>query len=257
MQINGTELSALTHPSREQWMSYLYGELPRAAKADLAQHLRTCPVCQMDVTVWQNAKGSLGAWKIIRPERPAPVPVVFSAFKWAMPALVMLGVGFTVGRFAQANSDRESLRAALAPELKAALLPDLTREVQEQLQADYGAVLAGGPEASRTEFRRQLRALLDDTKLKAVTASTAQTEHALLGFAETYRTDRDEAQQAILNLFDRAERKRQAEYVSLRRAVETVAVVADDKFQRTESQLGQLESYAQAKLISDSPDRAQ
>jgi hypothetical protein len=54
-------------------------------------------------------------------------------------------------------------------------------------------------------------------------------------------------------VFERTEKQNKAEHLSLRRAVETVAVVADDKFQETDSRLGRLASYTEAQLI---PTRA-
>jgi hypothetical protein len=254
-QTNGIELGAMNHPSREEWMSYLYGELPRTSKAAMAQHLRSCAVCQMDVTLWQNAKSSLGTWKLAR-RRPAAATVVFSGAKWALAALVVLGLGFTIGRFTPANADTRALRVALAPELKAALLPELKTEMAQQLKVDYQAVLAGGPAATSTDFRRQLCAVLEDTRRRAVTTAMAQSQRALLEFVESYRTDRDQAQQNILTVLTRAEQKEEAAHLNLRRALETVAVVADDKFQRTETQLGQLASYAQGSLNSDTPAKS-
>lgn len=244
----------MTHPTDQDWMAYLYGELPRSSKTALREHLRTCAACQMEVTLWANAKESLGAWKLSPPPRDLPVPRVFAACKWALAALVVLGLGFTIGRLTQMDHDPAALRAALLPQLKTALVPELRREMQAQLEADCRAVLEGDAGAMNNDLRRRLRNLLDDSEAKAVKASTAKTQRALLEFAESYRTDRDQAEQKLLTLFDRAEQARDAQYLSLRRALETVAVVADDKFQRTESRLGELASYAETKLISDRTD---
>jgi hypothetical protein len=244
----------MTHPTDEEWVAYLYGELPRASKAALREHLRTCAACQTEVTIWANAKESLGAWKLSPRCRALPVPTVLAFGKWALAALVVLGLGFMIGRLSQINHDSAVFRAALVPQLKAALVPELRREMQVQLAADCRAVLAGDAGTMNNDLRRQLRTLLDQTEAKAVKTSTAQTQRALLEFAESYRTDRDQAQQKLLTLFDRAEQARDAQYLSLRRALETVAVVADDKFQRTESRLGELASYAETKLISDRTD---
>ena len=44
-EINSTEFSAVKHPTREQWMEYLYGEMPRpaAAASDPPARVRRLP----------------------------------------------------------------------------------------------------------------------------------------------------------------------------------------------------------------------
>jgi hypothetical protein len=162
--------------------------------------------------------------------------------KWAAAALVVLGLGYGVGHASRGGAD-SGLRDSLVSAVK--------QQVQQDFRADWQAVLTGAPESLNTDFRRQLRADLQQWSARTVAASQTESQKLLLGFAETYNANRQQDQEAMLTLFDRAEQDHQAQHLSLRRALETVAVVADDKFQRTENQLGELASYAEAKLISD------
>ncbi|MCI0538529.1 MAG: zf-HC2 domain-containing protein [Verrucomicrobiales bacterium] len=37
------------HPSRDEWMSYLRGEIPRAARSAFQSHLQICAACLQSV----------------------------------------------------------------------------------------------------------------------------------------------------------------------------------------------------------------
>jgi hypothetical protein len=244
---HGREVSAVTHPSKTEWVSYLYGELPSPSKATLRAHLKTCAACRDTLSTWQTARSELGRWQLEAPAVPRPMaPAAFPWLKWAMAAVVVLGLGYLSGRVSAGRMDSRT-RASLAAAVR--------QEVEDAVRADFQAALSGAPEIMNTDFRRRLRADLDDWSTRSTANSKAETQRLLLRFAETYNANRQRDQQAVLTWFDRAEQKHDAEYISLRRAVETVAVVADDKFQRTETQLGELASYAEARLISDKSDR--
>ena len=113
---------------------------------------------------------------------------------------------------------------------------------------DVRAAVNGRPEPAEPDFRRELRAGLDLVQAKTLTAARRENDRALGGLWDSFQSDRAQDRQATLTLFDQAERQHQAAHSSLRGALETVAVVAADKFQRTETQLGELASYTEARL---------
>lgn len=200
--------------------------------------------------MWQAAAGDLTKWKLntaggeFAPQLAAPV------FKWAVAALFVLGLGFGIGRYTSATSSPEAIRAAIEPGLRTSVVEEVKRQVQAEIRADWHAVLSDTPAAINTDFRRELRLGLNQWTAKAVASSRAEQERLFLEFADTYKAEREQDRDTILTLFDRTEQKRALEYMSLRRAVETVALVADDRFQRTDAELGHLASYTQAKFIS-------
>jgi hypothetical protein len=224
-------------------MSFVYGETARATKASLTAHLRECVACRKTVADWQNARRGLGEWQLTAPAASKQAGTFVPIVKWGLAAMVVIGLGYTLGRVSAARADNEVLRVSLVNAVK--------RQVQDEFRADWQAVLADAPEALNTNFRRQLRSDLDQWSARAVAASSAESQRLMLSLADTCNAARQRDQQALLTAFDRAEQKHQAEHMSLRRAVETVAVVADDKFQRTATQLGELVSYAEARFIPD------
>jgi hypothetical protein len=244
-QTDRRDPGAVNHPGTEEWISYLYGETPRASKASLTAHLKTCVTCRNTLAPWQAAQACLAQWQLGAPCAHRRFAWALPALKWALAALVVLGLGYAIGRVSGMRTD------ALEPALRASLVDAVKQQVRDEIRADWQAVLANSPDAVNTDFRRQLRSDLDQWSARTVAASRAESQHLLLGFADTYSANRQQDHQTFLTLFDRANQKRQAEYVSLRRALETVAVVADDKFQRTDSELGQLASYAEARFVSD------
>jgi len=102
--------------------------------------------------------------------------------------------------------------------------------MQEQFNDDWQAALSGEPAALNTPFRRQLRSSLEEWAARVVLASSTEDQRAIADFAETCRVNRQQDRQTMLTLFDRIEQRHQAEHINLRRAVETVALVAADDF---------------------------
>lgn len=232
-------------------MSYLYGELPRGSRAPLAEHLRACSQCRDQVSQWQSTRKRLTRWNVaFKPAEP-DFAWMQPALKWGLAAALALGFGFGFGRWSAPVPDPAAIRAAVEQSLRTSLTSQLKEQVQDDLRADLSAAFRGSPETLNTDFRRDLRAGFDEWR--GLTLATANTDarKLLLDFSEGYRANRQQDHRAILTLFDRMEQQRQNEYLSLRRAVETVAVVADNKFQRTENELGQLASYAQAQFSPD------
>jgi len=78
---------AVSHPSSEEWMPYLYGELPRQARAPLDAHLKTCHECRQHIRQWQRAMDNLNGWQWKAAQRNAkPVLVMPSQLRWALAA---------------------------------------------------------------------------------------------------------------------------------------------------------------------------
>jgi hypothetical protein len=245
----------MMHPSPEKWMSYLYGELPAASKAELKEHLLACAQCREQVASWESTMAGLNDWQLT-PAAATPTPMRRSVktpvLKWALAALVVLGLGFGIGRGSAPAPDLEAIRAAIEPGLRTAVASNLKQQVLDEVVADWRAALSGSPADLRSESRRQLRLAANQWTARAVEQATAENQRLLLDLAEDIQSSRRDEQQTLLTMFERAERQRQLDYVNLRRALETVAVVADDKFNRTESQLGEFVSYVQNRSLWDS-----
>ncbi|HKS36726.1 MAG TPA: zf-HC2 domain-containing protein, partial [Verrucomicrobiae bacterium] len=159
----------MNHPTREEWMSYLYDELTGEPHANLAAHLAVCPECKVKVAEWRGLKMDLNAWQIAT--KPARVVWNRPWLRWAAAAVVMLSAGFGAGRLSMsALADPEELRAAIEP------------SIRQQL---------------RTEFVQILREELDKSSAATLAAANTQTKELVGDFAKAYEQNRVEGNQAV------------------------------------------------------------
>lgn len=193
-----------THPAPETWADYLYGELPPAARAAVDDHVRACPACQHQLSAWRETQGALDAWKV--PASARRTDAFPRAARWAVAAAAVLGLGWAGGRLSlPAPPDPAQLRAAMAPALK--------QELRQEFQAELAA---------------------------AIKNSNQRTDSKLVALAEAWDTARAEDQQAVRAAYQRADLQRRTDYATLRRDLETVAVVAQAAIGTTQEQLTQL-----------------
>jgi len=149
----------MTHPTREQWISYLHDETHAGERGALAHHLNECIECRAQVTAWQETRRRLDTWKLAPPRSRRTL--AFAWPRWAVTAAaaaVVLMAGFALGRSAgPSRTELASLRA----------------EVQE-LKAGLGASLEA---ANGAETRKQL---LDFANELNTRFAALQTQQAVL-----------------------------------------------------------------------------
>jgi len=138
----------MNHPTREEWMSYLYDELTAEEHSNLAGHLTVCPDCKTQLGDWRVARRNLDAWqlpaRIPRPAKARPL------FKWAAAAAIILVVGFGIGRFASATVTAERMRAEIEPRIRQELRRELGRLLRDELDRSASATLtASGDQANQ------------------------------------------------------------------------------------------------------------
>ena len=217
----------MNHPTREEWMSYLYDELTAEEHSSLAAHLAVCPDCKTRVSDWRSARTNLDAWQL--PARPARVPLQRPLVRWAAAAALMIGIGFGAGRFATpAAANAGKIRAAIEP------------EIRQQL---------------RQEFTQLLRDELDKAASATLAASGEQTKHWVEDYAQALATKRTEDNQAIYAALNKLESQRRADFVSLKKDVDTVAWWTDAGLRRARQELVQLADYTQPANSSNSPQK--
>jgi len=215
----------MNHPTREEWMSYLYDELTAEEHSGLEAHLAVCPDCKTRVSDWRAARKNLDAWQL--PARPARVPLQRPLVRWAAAAALMIAIGFGVGRFATpATANAGKIRAAIEP------------EIRQQL---------------RQEFTQLLRDELDKAASATLAASSEQTKHWVEDYAQALEAKRTEDGQAINAALNKLESQRLADFVSLKKDVDTVAVWTDAGLRRARQELFQLADYTQPANNSSSP----
>ena len=203
----------MNHPQQEEWISYLYDEADPGTRSRLEAHLTGCASCRAQHEEWQRVRNRLNSWKLAPPTAtPAANRVFRPLVRWAAAALLMIALGFALGRSAGTSAqDVAALRETLREEM--------AQIVESQIGEFRAATLAAANE--------QTRAALDE----------------VVNYCEARRAS---DQQAIANTLSRMDDARAADYVSLRRDLETVALNSDVGLRQTRQQLVRLADYSQS-----------
>jgi hypothetical protein len=208
----------MNHPTNEEWMSFLYNEVYADEHARLTGHLQDCATCQGRVTEWRAAQKSLDGWQPAprRAGRKAARPLFARPIlKWAAAAVFFAGIGFGAGRL--------SMLAAVSPQkLRAAIEPEIRRQLHE-------------------EFAQTMREELD----KSAAATLAASRGMIAAYAEKAENARAEDNHAISTALDRLASQQTDDYVSLKKQLDTVAVLTDAGLRHTENQVAELVDYSQ------------
>lgn len=138
----------MNHPTREQWMDYVYGECEPGEQARFAEHLDGCSECRRAVASWRGVLGELDAYQVTEPaRRRAWMPRLA---RWAAAAAVVIAIGYGLGRASAPDAD--ALRAQIEPAVREAV----GRDMRAEWQADLAVARA---ELSREADERALRTL--------------------------------------------------------------------------------------------------
>jgi hypothetical protein len=212
-----------THPTPEEWMSFLYGEDAPPRHIELDSHLRDCAQCRQQVQQWRGSMSALDSWKVPQARRR-----VFArpAVQWAAAAAVVLGLGFGLGR----------MTSNPAPDL-AQMKTELRAEMDNRLAAARDQ-LAQVWQLHQTEFAQAVQA-------GAADAVNEETTQLLERYVKALEERREADRSAYFAALKKLDERRQSEVASLRQDVATLAVNADDGFSRTREQLLQLAAATQ------------
>ena len=202
-------------PNREEWVPYVFGEATPDARRRLSAHLEGCPECEAEIAGWKRSLEKLDRWQLPAPETcPKTAQPVL---RWALAALVVLGMGFGLGRlFAPTNT--ESFRARIEASVKASLAGELQGAL-ERVQVQSSNAMAAA-------------------ELRLARASEAEMGRFTRGLMEAMNNARQQDRQSTQALFDTLQQQQETELISIRTDLETLASLTDQEIR-----------YAQMKLI--------
>jgi hypothetical protein len=182
----------MNHPTREQWMSFLYEDIDATEKNKLTEHLDSCDACRRQIAGWRGTMSTLNQWNLAA---PAPRRAAQPWLRWAAAAALLLTLGISIGAATRAGapgSDRAEIQKlrqeiqsiAAAAQSQRETLELLTRTIAENRAQDQQAVLVTLREM---ETRRQsdLRNIRKDLETVAVTTeeSLDHTQNQLVRLA--------------------------------------------------------------------------
>lgn len=213
----------MTHPNREEWMSFLYGELETVRHNELHTHLGVCAACRCSVQGWRATMTNLDQWQASVPHRATAPSLWPGLLRWGVAAVLLVGAGFGLGWLTQsAPMDGDRVRAEIVVPLR--------DQLRAEIKADILAALTRG--ATMNPFQEELRTVFTAWNRAQNAAQQEELGTAVTALMNSMSLSRREDREATLALLHR-----------MRRDLETVAVVAQSQFQQTENRLGALVSY--------------
>jgi hypothetical protein len=206
----------MNHPKREEWVPYLFGEAKSEVRQELQQHLQNCRDCRSEIENWKRSLRRLDAWQL--PEAVRRREAFAPTFRWAVAAMVVLvlGLGFALGRLTSTGGDAAKLREAIEPQIRQELRAEFAQLLQQELANAAAATMAASGERTKNWLAQYARSV--DARIEA----------------------------------ERTERI--ADCLSLKRDVDTIAVNADAGLRTTEHRLAQLADYSQPTRFSNQPN---
>lgn len=200
----------MNHPSPEEWMAYLYGEVTSERKEELFNHLARCAACGQQLNLWRADMKSLDAWELPPLRRQASSWQPVTMLRWVAAAAIVLCAGFAIVRIS-ANNARE------VAELKASVA-QLTGQINKSIGN-------ANPET---------------------VAITKQTRDDLIQLVADYSKLHEEQRTEDRRVVGLALREMDLRLGKLRTELETVALNTENGFQQTKEGLTTLASYAVA-----------
>ncbi len=213
----------MNHPPRQEWISYLFEETTPVTRRQLDEHLQSCPKCAAEIAGWRRSLKKLDRWQVPS-TRPRSIPSAVPLLKWGIAAALLLGAGFGLGRSFAPAADLKIMRTEIEGSVKSALASDLQ------------AALA----ATRNQITNGFAARLNDAMAGMAEAVALDTRRHLDALIRELGNAREEDRQTLLALFDRIQKQRAADFLSLRGDLETLASMTDAEINRARQSLNQL-----------------
>jgi len=192
----------MKHPTKEEWMSYLYDESPAESRESLRAHLKDCAACRAQIEIWQGATRQMNEWQLPRLRK---VSRSRAFARWAAAAAI----------------------ATLAV-IGATNILAMKREVK-QLRADV-----------QTQVQRELNAAFVQVMEQASKSASAEAQTLIAAVVEKLEEKRLSDQQAILTALQKLNAQRITDYAKLRKELETVALFSEVGLQHAENQISSL-----------------
>ena len=222
----------MKHPTREEWVPYLFGEAGPELKKDLAAHLSSCPGCAKELAGWRRSLRRLDAWKVPQMSDQPRFRSLSPLFNLAAAAVLVLGLGIGLGRWFLIGPDAGQLRAGLENSLKASLVPELRQQMRAELASQLQIRLA--------QLQQDSSNALATIKSEAIDASAAENAQGLQDLLAVIRSARAEDQQAVSDWVESIRKQHESEFIAIRKDLETVAAFADDEIRAARLKLIEL-----------------
>jgi hypothetical protein len=204
----------MKHPTPEDWMDYLYHELPAEKAGTLDRHLRECPECQTAVASWKLAGTEMSHWSLTPQPSQWRTPARSIAWAAAAAAVVLLAAG--AGRLtATRSTDTTQIARAIEPLVRAQVESELQHRVDDRVNA-------------------------------ALERNNRETSQLVSQLIENVNSARASDRVEVINLLSKFETDQNARMAAMRADLETVAVVGESRLRSAQQEIGDLATISSA-----------
>jgi hypothetical protein len=232
------------HPTQDQWMDYLYGEMQTAERKSVEAHVTSCAPCRAQQAEFTGTMESLDTWRVTVPQKHSLSsgasrfqPVV----KWAAAAALLATTAFATGRFSKPEVDVNALQARISAQVQSEIRTPLEQRIQEEIEAAAEQAVLN----ARARLETEVAARIQEISMRAQSETMLAAREQMDQLAAQLATLRDEDRKRLNQAMKTFETQWLAEYRKMREDLERVALFSDESFRKAQRQLGQLASYNQ------------
>jgi len=207
-------------------MEYLYGEVASKRRRELSAHAKGCEACGTKLADWRRAKASLND-DMIRATGFGAIPSN-GILKWAaMIALLVFGLYGTAKGTTNSRQISE-LRGSVERSVRASLEPEIKTRIA----------------VAQAEAMERVRSEVAKARENTLAVAQADNKQLLESLAKITAHARSEDREFLIGALQQIEERRSNELASLRKELETVAVLTEASLKKAQQQIIQLASYS-------------
>ncbi len=236
----------MAHPSREEWMEYLYDELDAKKRGSLTKHLRDCPDCLASVESWRSVMSHLDQWKLAhcREGNLRFRRVIEWVGRWAVAAVLLIGIGYTFGLLSGPDlTDVRELRHVLETSLKSSMESAVRDSVRQELNLRWLPALAESQALLKDELHEQLRYDLNQFATDVMAASSAERNELLAKVVRSMQERQLQQGYLIAAVLDQMKRQQLRNDALLRNDLASLAFQTGDELLQTKKDIAHLYAY--------------
>ena len=240
----------IKHPSPEQWMEYLYGEMNSPERTSLETHLKSCAPCREKKNEFGGTMDSLDAWRVELREKHSLTSGrqrFQTVTKWAAAAALLVTTGFAAARFTHPPIDAAALQAKITESVKTEIRTPLEQRIEQEIQAAAEQAMM----EARARLETEVAARINEVALRAQSEAMLAARDQMEEVAAQLATLREEDRKRIMNALKAFETQWVAELHKTRQDLERVALYSDHSFRQTQQQLVQLASFNQPEMETE------
>ena len=232
------------HPTQEQWMDYLYGEMKTPEKKALEAHVKSCVPCLEKKQEFGGTMDRLDAWRVVLPEKvslKAGMNRFQPVVKWAAAAALLVTTGFAAARFSQPQVDVAAITAQVSERVVTQVQAPLEVKMKEASEVAAEMAIANAREPLDMVVASRIQEIALRAQSEAMLAMREEMDELSMHLASLREEDRKRMTQALKTF----ETQWLAEYRKMREDLERVALFSDESFRKAQQQLVQLASYSE------------